>query len=58
MQTLGMRTATANSSMEMSSSVLIVKVRKRIGSTTSEAKISNTSVTPAVSTANSKELDK
>lgn len=53
-----MSTVTATSSMEMNSLIRIVKVQKRIGSTTSEAKISNTPVTPAVSTANSEELDK
>lgn len=57
MQTLGLSAVTANSSTGVIW-IHIVKVQKRNGATTSGARISNTAVTPAVSTANSEELNK
>lgn len=57
-QTLVLSVVTANSSPGPISWLRIVKVQKRIGSATWAAQISNTPVTPAVSTANSEELDK
>lgn len=57
-QTLGLSTVTANSSTGVISWIHIVKAQKKNGATTSGAKISNTAVTLAVSTANSEELNK
>jgi len=50
--------ATANSSAGVISLIHIVKAQTRNGATASGAKISDTAVMPAVSTANSEELNK